>query len=70
MRILKQSQSAEKLESGDPLGFLKLHFTAKYQNLEGGPFGDKKMGKKSHSAENNLKEDPVDPSGFVSYVKN
>ena len=30
MRILK-SHSAEKLERGDPLGFLKLQFTAKYQ---------------------------------------
>ena len=30
MRILKQSQSAEKLEMGDPLGFLKLQFAAKY----------------------------------------
>ena len=31
MRILKQSHSAEKLESGDPLDFLKLQFAAKYQ---------------------------------------
>ena len=33
MRILKQSQSAEKLEREDPLGFLKLQFAAKYQNI-------------------------------------
>ena len=31
MRILKQSHSDEKLERGDPLGFLKLQFAAKYQ---------------------------------------
>ena len=31
MRILKQSHSAKKLERGDPLGFLKLQFAAKYQ---------------------------------------
>ena len=29
MRIWKQSHSAEKLERGDPLGFLKLQFAAK-----------------------------------------
>ena len=31
MRFLKQSHSAEKLERGDPLGFLKLQLAAKYQ---------------------------------------
>ena len=31
MRFLKQSHSAEKLERGDPLGFLKLQFAAKYK---------------------------------------
>ena len=36
--ILFQSQSAEKLERGDPLGFLKLHFALKYQKtLKGDP---------------------------------
>ena len=31
MRDLKQSHSAEKVKKGDPLGFLKLQFVAKYQ---------------------------------------
>ena len=31
MRILKQYDSAKKLERGDPLVFLKLQFAAKYQ---------------------------------------
>ena len=31
MRILKQSHSAEKAGRGDPLGFLKLQFAAKFQ---------------------------------------
>ena len=31
MRILKQFHSAEKVERGNPLGFLKLQFAAKYQ---------------------------------------
>ena len=30
VRILKQSHSAEELKKGDPLGFLKLQFAAKY----------------------------------------
>ena len=48
MRFLKQSHSAEKLERGDPLTF-GLQFTAKYQKIEGGPFGDKKNSKKSRT---------------------
>ena len=31
MRILEQSHGAEKLERGNPFGFLKLQFAAKYQ---------------------------------------
>ena len=31
MRFLKQSHSAEKLERGDPLSFLKIQSVAKYQ---------------------------------------
>ena len=31
IRILSLSHSAEKLERGDPLGFLKLQFAVKYQ---------------------------------------
>ena len=31
IRNLSQSHSAEKLERGDPLGFLKLQFAVKYQ---------------------------------------
>ena len=67
MRILKKSHSAEKFKRGD---FLKLQFAAKYQKIEGGPFGDKIFEKKLHSAEKNSKGDPTVPSGFVSYVKN
>ena len=46
MRILSQSHSAEKLERGDPLGFLKLQFAVKYQKTWRGLFGDKKNRKK------------------------
>ena len=31
IRILSQSHSAEKLERGDPFGFLKLQIAVKYQ---------------------------------------
>ena len=54
MRFLKQSHSAEKLERGDSLGFLKPVCCKISKNLKGGPFGDtKKFEKKSHSAEKN-----------------
>ena len=46
MRILKQSHSAEKLERGDPSGFLKLLFAAKKsKNLRGEPSATKKNSK-------------------------
>ena len=68
MRITKQSQSAEKLKRGDPLGFLKLQFAAKYQKkLER---ETQKLIKKSHSAEKNQRRDPIVSSGLVSDVKN
>ena len=47
IRIFSQSHSAEKLERGDPLGFLKLQFAVKSKTLKGGPFGDKKIRKKA-----------------------
>ena len=32
---------------GDPVGFINIHCVAKYQNIEGGPFGAiKKLSKK------------------------
>ena len=56
IRIFSQSHSAEKLERGDPLGFLKLQFAVKYQkNLKGGPFGDKKFRKKVAQCRKNSK---------------
>ena len=45
MRILKQSHSAEKLERGDLLGFLKLVCCKISKKLKGGPFDDKKIEK-------------------------
>ena len=38
--------SAEKLKRGDPLGFLKLQFAAKYQKLEEGTLWRQKNSKK------------------------
>ena len=37
MRTLKQSDSSEKGKRGDPLGFLKLQFVAKYQKNQRDP---------------------------------
>ena len=72
MRILKQSHSAEKLERGDLLGFLKLQFAAKYQKTwRGDRLATKKNSKKSRTVPKKTQRgDPVVPSGFVSYVKN
>ena len=65
MRFLKQSHCAEKLERGDPLGFLKLQFAAKNQKLEGGPFGDKKkLKKKVAQWRKNSKGGPCGPVQF------
>ena len=71
MIILKQSHCAEKVEKGDPLGFLKLQFAAKYQKTSrGDPLTTEKNRKKSHSAEKNSKRNPIVSSSFVSHVKN
>ena len=35
----EQPHSAEKCKR-DPLGFFNIHPVAKYQKMEGGPFGD------------------------------
>ena len=59
MRLLKQSHSAEKLERGETSGFLKLQFAAKYQKTGRGTlWRQKKIEKKSHSAEKNSKGGP------------
>ena len=50
IRILSQSHSAEKLERGDPLGFLKLQFAVKYQKTwRGDPLETKKNFEKSRT---------------------
>ena len=61
--VLKKSHNSEKTEREDPLGFCNIH------SVEGGPFGGKNFGKKSHSAEKS-KEDPLVSSGFVYYAGN
>ena len=57
IRILSQSQSAEKFKKRDPLGFLKLQFAVKYQtNVKGGPSGAKnKIRKKVAQCRKKLK---------------
>ena len=45
----EKSHNVENCKRGDPLGFLKIQFVAKYQKIEGGPFGDiKKLSKKKN----------------------
>ena len=54
-----KSHSTEKCKS-DPLGFLNIHYVAKYHKIAGGPFGDiwRNFENKSHSAEQNWKGGP------------
>ena len=61
-----ESLSAEKLERGDPLGFLKLQFAAKYQKTwRWDRLATKENSKKkSHSAEKNSKGWPCSPVRF------
>ena len=68
MRILKQSDSAKKLERGD-------HFETSVcckisKNLKGGHFGDNKNSKKSLTEPKKIQSgDHIVSSGSVSYVK-
>ena len=51
----KKSHNAEK-QRVDSLGVFNVHFVAKHQKIEGGPFGGKIFsGKKSHNPEKKLK---------------
>ena len=70
IRILSQSQSAEKLERGDSLGFLKLQFAVKYsKNLKEETIWRQKKFKKSGTVPKKLKGDPIVSSCLVSYDK-
>ena len=61
----EKDHSAEKFKRGDPLGFLKLQFAAKYyKKLKGGPFGDKKHFKKVAQCRKNSKGVPYNPVPF------
>ena len=65
MRILKKSPSAEKLKMGNPLGFLKLQFAAKYfKNLKGDSLAAKKIQKKVAQCQKNSKGGPCSPVRF------
>ena len=55
IRILSQSHSAEKLERGDPLGFLKLQFAVKYQKTWRGDPLETKFRKKIAQCRKKLK---------------
>ena len=58
----------KNVKKGDPLSFLTLQFVAKYQTLEGGAFGDKKISKKSQCRKNE-RVDPSVSSGFANARK-
>ena len=56
MRFLKQSHSAEKLERGTLWAFRNFSLLQNIKKLEGGPFGDKKIRKKSCTVPKKLKK--------------
>ena len=58
------------MQKGDHLGFINIHFVAKYQKTRrGDPFETlRNFRKKSHSAEKS-KGDPLGPSGFVGFLE-
>ena len=51
----KKSHNAEKTERVDPLGVFNIHFVAKHQKIEGGPFGEKNSEKKVSQCRKKLK---------------
>ena len=67
----KKSHNAEKTERGDPLGFFNIRSVGKFQKKwKGGPFGENFFSKKkSHRAENTLREYPLVPLSFLDDVK-
>ena len=57
----------KKIERGDPLGFFNIRSVGKLQKIEGGTlWGKIFFGKKSHRAENTLREYPL---SFLDDVK-
>ena len=65
----EKSPIAEKTETGDPLGFFNIHSVGKYRKIEG-PFGENLFfEKKSHRAQNTLREYPSAPLSFLDDVK-
>ena len=66
MNLFKSLTMPKKTEGEDTLGFFNFPFVAKLQKIEGEPFGQKKIEKKSHSTEKNLKGDPL--VSLVLYV--
>ena len=60
----KKSHNAEKTEREDPLGFFNIHFVAKLQKIEGGPFRGNFFLKKVAQCRKNLKGGPF---GLVRY---
>ena len=48
----------KKTERGDPLGFFNIHSVGKYQQIEGGPFGEIFFSKKVSQSRKYSKEVP------------
>ena len=67
----RKSLTVPKNSKGDTLwAFSNFRAPQNIRKFEEGPFGGKKIEKKVAHCRKNSKEDPIVPSGFVSYVKN
>ena len=59
----------KKIERVDPLGVFNIHFVAKHQKIEGGPFGEKFFfRKKSLTMSKKTERDPLVSPGMVCYA--
>ena len=61
----------KKTERVDPLGVFNIHFVAKHQKIEGGPFGEKKIsGKNVSQGQKTERWDHLVSPGMVCYREN
>ena len=68
-KLKKVSQCRKKLKRGTLWDFSISILSEKFKKLKGGAFGEIFFEKKSHRAENTLREYPLAPLSFLDDVK-
>ena len=72
LKKLRKCRIVPKNEKGDPLGFINIHFVAKYQKTRRGDSFETLKNFRKNFAQSRKKierGDPLVSSGFVGYVK-